>query len=86
MVPLKQWPWQILLTLDQAANVLCRGWSDEKQSARAYRTRNTYWGRMAYLTINGLFFWQKDHCMAAYAMEMFRQHLPEVYRESCRET
>ncbi len=85
MVPLRGVPKQILVGMDQWLNTVCFGYADETLSARAYRTRNTYWGRVAYRSINGIFFWQKNHCMAAYAMEMFRQHLPEVYRESCKE-
>ena len=84
MVPLYVWWKQAAIVVDQAANVAFCGWADETISARAYRTRATKWGGVAYRWINRLFFWQEDHCMASYAQEMFRNHLPMEYRASLR--
>lgn len=73
---------QVLLGFDQLGNTFFNGYADEALSARAYRRRETSLGKVAYRAINALFFWQKDHCMAAYASEMFRTQLPREYRES----
>lgn len=72
---------QLALVLDQGLNVLCGGYADETLSARAYRCRHTkpHW-RATMKAIDWLFFWQADHCRAAYLSELGRRHLPIAYR------
>ena len=75
---------QILLAIDQLANVLLGGYADETLSARAHRMRvkgHKYWGWTAG-AINLLFFWQVDHCLSAYRAEVLRRQYPEAYREA----
>lgn len=73
---------QVLIALDQLANALLQGMADETLSARAWRNRHKPLGKVAYHVINGLFFWQPDHCRDAWLSEMRRSQLPRSYRQS----
>ncbi len=71
----------LLIALDQLVNVLLAGWPDETLSSRAYRMdgRKRRW-TMARRMIDGLFFWQPDHCRHAFESERLRRHLPPEAR------
>lgn len=78
---------QLAIALDQLANVLLslftgnKAWSDETLSARAYRHACIKKDRMWPMwIIDRLFFWQDEHCKAAYESEMERSHLPPPMR------
>lgn len=72
-----------LIALDQLANALLAGWPDETLSCRAWRCRNhrRRWAVTRRL-IDGLFFWEPDHCQGAYMSEQARNHLPPALRGS----
>lgn len=72
---------QILVALDQLVNTLFGGMADETLSARAWRHHLK--GERTWLVkiIDGLFFWQKDHCREAYESEVERKQLPAGYGE-----
>lgn len=71
---------QFLIAVDQLANTLACGYADETLSSRAYRCRDKRrWG-IAYRVINAIFFWQSDHCRAAYEREREQGHLPDGFR------
>lgn len=72
----------IVIAADQLANAMIAGSPDETVSSRVYRgavlaVHPNRAARMAYRTINALFFWQEDHCRAAYLREKQRAHLPD---------
>ena len=68
-----------LIALDQAINALLGGYPDETVSARSWRHReHRVWG-VAHKIIDGLFFWQKQHCRAAYLSELRRKHFHKDY-------
>lgn len=74
---------QIAIAIDQLANVLLGGTADETLSARAHRMRvkgHRYWGWTAAF-IDGLFFWDRNHCLKAYQSEQARLQLPKAYRQ-----
>ena len=71
---------QVLIAVDQLINALCGGMADETLSSRAYRLRVERGRKLPSMLINCLFFWQKDHCKAAYESELERAHLPETMR------
>lgn len=76
---------QFLISLDQTLNTLCiwlpgGSWADESLSSRAHRIQDTH-PRLR-LAINKLFFWQEDHCKAAYESELKRNHFPPEMRNS----
>lgn len=72
---------QFLIAFDQVINTLIGGWADETISARAWRNheRSRKW-HIAMKIINGMFFWQNNHCRGSYAMELHRRHMPVEYR------
>lgn len=72
---------QFLIAVDQVFNTIAGGWADETLSARAYRCSDKSHWRVARKMIDGLFFWQKEHCRDAYLIETNRQQLPPEYRK-----
>ena len=73
---------QFMIALDQLINTVCRGWADETISARAYRNSangKPKWQRIE-TVINAIFFWEANHCKAAFHIELERRHLPAGYR------
>lgn len=74
---------QVLVALDQLINTLLWGFADETLSARAYRhaeiKKDRRWPMWI---IDHLFFWQDQHCKAAYEAELERAHLPPGMRDS----
>lgn len=74
---------QQLIAFDQFVNTLVYikgdgwGFADETLSARAWRLREE--SPYPYRIINGLFFWQENHCKEAYESEKNNKHLPEEY-------
>lgn len=74
---------QVLVALDQLVNTLLWGYADETLSARAYRhaeiKKDRRWPMWI---IDHLFFWQDQHCKAAYEAELERAHLPTGMRDS----
>lgn len=78
------WLLQVLIGLDQLVNTLVGGFADETLSSRAHRMREKgqpYW-RWTAAFIDMLFFWQKEHCKAAWHSEMKRLQLPPHMRDS----
>jgi hypothetical protein len=73
---------QFAIAIDQLANTLIGGYSDETLSARAWRLRNTSkgWGR-AQQWIDRLLFFDPDHCFQSFISEFERKHLPEEYQK-----
>ena len=72
---------QILIAIDQVFNALLGGYADETLSARIWRNQNkNRFYKVALVVVNGLFFWQANHCRGAYFSEMTRKHLPKEYR------
>ena len=72
---------QVPIAIDQLVNTLFGGWADETISSVAWRKRNEGKG-WAFLRclIDGLFFWQEDHCKTAYESELERRQLPKELR------
>ena len=66
---------QIAIAIDQLANTLLGGFSDETLSARAHRT-----GSVLEPVIDALFFWQDAHCFESYLSEKERKQMPQEYR------
>ena len=72
----------ILIAADQLLNALLGGYADETLSSRIHRGAvlsaqpKRRW-RITRAVVNGLFFWQADHCAGAYQMERRRGHFPE---------
>lgn len=73
------------IALDQAVNCLIKlsdGWGhpDEMLSARAWRLRKEHPWLLS--LIDGIFFWDDDHCFECYLIELERKQLHHSYRAS----
>jgi len=77
-------PLQVFIALDQLANTLLGGWADETLSSRAYR-RSQKGKHGARRIIDGLFFWQVEHCKNAYYSEINRRQYPADFRDRVRD-
>ena len=73
---------QLAIAVDQLFNALLAGYADETLSARAYRSQHKKrrW-KILRKVIDGIFFWEDEHCFNSYLSEKNRKHLPEYYRE-----
>ena len=81
MPGIKQIPFQAAVAFDQLLNTLCGGWADETFSARCWRLRESGRGwRWARKAVDGIMFWEKDHCRSSYENELRRGHLPPAMR------
>lgn len=72
---------QVLIAIDQLINTLFGGMADETLSSRAYRLeleRGRFWARKL---IDGILFFDKDHCKESYESEILRRQLPPSMRE-----
>lgn len=77
-----RWAHQTAIAIDQLVNALCGGYADETLSARAYRRQHASekW-RIIHRTIDGIFFWQDEHCARAWRNEVARKQLPSEYHD-----
>ena len=75
---------QVLIGLDQLLNTLMGGWADETLSSRAWRhyVKGDYkWPKVL---IDGVLFFDKDHCQLSYESEIKRSQLkPEMRGKVC---
>ena len=72
---------QTAIALDQCCNALLGGWADETLSARLFRNRNrSWWWAGWHRVVDGMFFWQAEHCYASWIAEVQRKHMPRSYR------
>ena len=73
---------QLAIAVDQLFNALLAGYADETLSARAYRSQHKKrrW-KILRKVIDGIFFWEDEHCFNSYLSEKNRKHFPEYYRE-----
>lgn len=71
----------LAIAIDQLLNVLLLGSPDETLSSRAYRADRDgkVFGRFFRPLINTLFFWQDQHCRAAYKAEVSRRQYPKHF-------
>lgn len=67
----------VAIAVDQLLNALLWGWPDETLSSRAYRMDGKKWRwTIARRVIDGLFFWQDEHCRQSFESEKAMHHLP----------
>ena len=71
----------ILIGLDQLLNTLFMGWPDETLSSRCWRWEQAGIRAWPRKLVDGLFFWQREHCKSSYESEREgRQSPPELRR------
>ena len=97
MEAVKRYGWNLLIALDQLANVLFGpllnavlrpkaatfGDPDETLSSRCYRWARDGVRAWPRRVVDGLFFWQREHCKSSYESEREgRQSPPELRRKA----
>lgn len=72
----------VLIAIDQLANTLLAGYTDETLSSRAYRCNAKRRWAIAEKVINALFWFDRQgdlrHCELAYLGELAREHFPQA--------
>ena len=78
---MKNYTRRVLIAFDQLVNALCKGYPDETISARAWRLKDQskFWMVME-MVIDGIFFFDPNHCYESYLAERNRTQLHELYR------
>lgn len=80
-----RYAYHLIIALDQLLNAILAGAADETLSSRTHRRAvlqpqpKPRW-RIARRIINGLFFWQADHCRLSYESELKRHHAPKEWQ------
>lgn len=70
-----------LVAVDQLLNTLLGGWPDETLSSRCWRWSRDGVRAWPCKLVDGLFFWQREHCKSSYESEREgRQSPPELRR------
>lgn len=70
----------LLIAIDQMINTVFGGYPDETISARCWRLRERQPYKTLRAVIDGLFFFQPDHCQRAYESEVARLQSPPSQR------
>jgi hypothetical protein len=72
---------QVAVALDSLVNAIFGGYAGETISARAYRLRTYQPYKTLQPVIDGLFFFQPNHCKSSYQAILDGAHLPDEYRQ-----
>ena len=70
-----------LIAVDQLINTLLVGWSDETLSSRCDRWARDGVRAWPRKIVDGLLFWDKDHCRESYESERVGRQLPPELRK-----
>lgn len=73
---------QVLIAIDQLLNTLLGGYADETLSSRAWRHYIDGSRKWPKILIDGLFFWQNEHCRSSYESEILRTQVPPSTRRT----
>lgn len=80
-IPRGQYIKNVLIAIDQLFNAVIGGYCDESLSSRAYRWEKNGVRSWPRRVVDGLFFWQREHCKSSYESEREgRQSPPELRR------
>lgn len=71
---------QVLIAADQLGNALLGGWADETLSSRAWRCRSRQPWKTLQPVIDGLFFFEAEHCRQSFESERLRLQSPPEER------
>ncbi len=78
---MRHWIKQNLIAIDQIFNTILFGYADETLSARAWRaeSKGRCFGKFFRPLIDGIFFFDKNHCYKSYLAEVQRKQLHKDY-------
>jgi hypothetical protein len=72
---------EIAIAVDQLANAVLGGYAAETMSSRCWRLREFRPYRFLRPLIDGLFFWQPEHCRSCYEALVARRNMPNEYQQ-----
>jgi len=70
----------VLIALDQLVNTLLGGWPDETFSSRCWRWSEDGKRDWPRKLVDGLLFWDRNHCRESYMSELLRRQCPPEMR------
>ena len=70
----------LFIAFDQFINAVLGGWPDETLSSRCYRWARDGVRAWPRKLVDGLFFWQREHCKSSYESERLGRQLPPELR------
>jgi hypothetical protein len=73
----------VAIAVDQLLNAILGGFPDETLSSRAYRAErnNRIFGKIFRPLIDGLLFFDRQHCYNSYLSEVERRQLPREFQQ-----
>ena len=71
---------RIRIGFDQLLNTLFMSWPDETLSSRCWRWEQAGIRAWPRRVVDGLFFWQREHCKSSYESEREGRQLPPELR------
>lgn len=75
----------ILIALDQLVNTVFNGWPDETFSSRCWRWSRDGKRDWPRKLVDGILFWDKNHCRESYESERVGRQLPPELRRADEE-
>lgn len=70
---------EVAKAADRLLNAVCGGYSTELLSSRCWRLRSIQPYQSMRRLIDGVFFWQPDHCQTSFENERVRANTPPEY-------
>lgn len=70
----------ILIAIDQLLNTIFNGWPDETFSSRCWRWSKDGKRDWPRKLVDGILFWDKNHCRESYESERLGRQLPPELR------
>lgn len=70
----------IMIAVDQLINTVAGGYPDETFSSRCWRWSKDGKRDWPRRLVDGLLFWDKDHCRGSYESELLRRQCPPEMR------
>lgn len=70
----------VLIAIDQTINTIFNGWPDETFSSRCWRWSKDGKRDWPRKLVDGILFWDKNHCHESYESERLGRQLPPELR------
>lgn len=76
--------YHLAIAADQFFNAMLGGYADETLSSRIWRNNQAKVPKRRWIVslrlVNGLFWWQPNHCKASWQAERMRRHMPADFK------
>ena len=79
------WMKRVMIALDQLVNAMTGGWPDETLSSRCWRMERDNIRSWPRKLVDGLLFFDENHCRESYNSEQEGRQLPPEFRKQPKE-